>query len=151
MQFLTEYRKRWQIWQNLLLPTHRKLSIGYEMVYLHLTLAHSKGQCHANFDWISRKWWQIEQILLLLTHRKLPIGFRIVYLTIYILPILISSVSVICNSIAKKLIKLSCCILPYVSVYAAFSCSFCLSSAVDPFRVDVVLCKFSVYIISFHW
>ena len=36
----------------LLLPTHRKLLIGFPLVYLHLTLAHFKGQSqgHVNFD-----------------------------------------------------------------------------------------------------
>ena len=32
--------------QILLLPTHRKLLIGFEIVCLYLTLAHSKGESH---------------------------------------------------------------------------------------------------------
>ena len=38
--------------QTLLLPTHRKLLIGFKMIYLHLTLAHSEApdQDHACLD-----------------------------------------------------------------------------------------------------
>ena len=37
---------------TLLLPTHRKSRSGFQLVYLHLTLANSKGQDqgNANFD-----------------------------------------------------------------------------------------------------
>ena len=37
-------RKRWQIEQALPWPTHMKSLIGFRLVYIHLTMYHSKGQ-----------------------------------------------------------------------------------------------------------
>ena len=43
--------------QTLLLPIRRKSPIGFRLIYLHLTLAHSKGQGHqhSQFDWKNNK------------------------------------------------------------------------------------------------
>ena len=120
-------RKRRQIDQKLPI-FYRKSLIGFRMVNIHLTLAHFKGQSQddANFDCESLKWWLIEQILLLPTHKKLPVGFRMVYLHLILV---LSKCQGQCHSQfdCKNSIKLSCCILPYISVYAALHCSFQLS------------------------
>ena len=105
--------KRWQIEQTMLLPTHRKTLIGFRLVYLHFTLANSKGQSqgHANVDWLFRKLWQIVQTMLLTMGKKSPIGFRLVIVTLYLGPLKSS------RSIAKNSKIESRCISPYVSVY----------------------------------
>ena len=68
--------------QILLLPTYRKLLIGFRLVYLRLTVVHSKIQIqgHANFDCEYLKLWQIEHILLLPILRKSPVGYWMMYL-----------------------------------------------------------------------
>ena len=38
--------KYWKVWQTLILPLNRKSCIGFRLVYLHLTMMHSKGRCH---------------------------------------------------------------------------------------------------------
>ena len=77
--------KLWQIELTLLFPINRKSIIGFRMLYLRLTLTHSKGQSQVSCKfwlWISYKRWQTGQelLLLLLIHTKSPIGFRFVYL-----------------------------------------------------------------------
>ena len=44
--------KRWQMWQILLLRTHRKSHVTFRLAYLHFTVAHykSQGQGHAHFE-----------------------------------------------------------------------------------------------------
>ena len=117
--------KRWQIEQILLLSTHVKSLIGFQMVCLHLTLAHSKGQSQgrASFDCEylvngDRKsndynCWQIAS-------RLLAFDWYILHVTF------IHSkcqgqghLQFDCEKLAKTE---SCCISPYVSVYAVLSC-----------------------------
>ena len=59
---------------------HRMSLIGFQLVYLYLTLAHSQGhiQGHVFFVYEYLKQWQIGQTLLMPIHRKSPIGFRLV-------------------------------------------------------------------------
>ena len=47
------YGKQWQTWQILTLTTHWKSHVAFQLAYLHLILAHFKGQCqgHAHFEW----------------------------------------------------------------------------------------------------
>ena len=46
----TDIIKKLPIWQTLILPSNRKLSSGFRLTYLDLTVANSKGQEHVHFD-----------------------------------------------------------------------------------------------------
>ena len=82
---------------------HRESPIRFPMVYLHLTLARSKGQSqgHAHFDceYLVNGDRQGEY-LLLPTRMKSPIGFRMVYLHFTLARCV--KVNLFRNSIAKK-------------------------------------------------
>ena len=110
--------------QILLLPIYRKSPICFQLMYLHLTFTHSKGQNqgHTNFDCISHKLRQIGQVSLLPLHRKSPIGFRLVSIHLTLVHSKYQGQGHSQFDCEKFEKTESCCILPYRSVYADLSC-----------------------------
>ena len=62
--------KRWQIGQTLPWPTHIKSEVAFQLEYLHLTLANTKGKVkdmHISTE-KSHKWWQMANISIVLKY-----------------------------------------------------------------------------------
>ena len=122
-------RKWWQIGQTLLLPIHRKWPIGFRLVYLHLTLAQSKGQDQrlAYFD--SKYLVKVVEMANITSIRKSALTFD---WHIYIWPWPILKVKVNRNATLKNSETESRRISPYVNVYAALCCTLFCKSILTP-------------------